>query len=88
MVSNNSPYMERVLIQLGTLHIREAISCATDTEINKLATAWKTANFPPLEKNLKVTKPEFDLNQVKGHVRLTKKCHHCPFSNYTRPRID
>ena len=26
MVSNNSPYMERVSIQLGTLHIREAIS--------------------------------------------------------------
>ena len=26
MESNNSPYMEKVPIQLGTLHIREAIS--------------------------------------------------------------
>ena len=79
MVSNDSPYMERVPTQLGTLHIREAILCATDTEINKLATAWKTANFPPLEKNLKVTKPEFDLNQIKGHVKLTKSVTIAPF---------
>ena len=79
MVSNDSPYTERVPIQLGTLHIREAISCATDIEINKLATAWKTDNFPPLEKNLKVTKPEFDLNQIKGHVKLTKSVTIAPF---------
>ena len=79
MVSNDSPYMERVPIQLGTLHIREAISCATDIEINKLATAWKTANFPPLVKNLKVAKPEFDLNQIKGHVKLTKSVTIAPF---------
>ena len=79
MVSNDSPYTERVPIQLGTLHIREAISCATDIEIKKLATAWKTANFPPLEKNLKVTKPEFDLNQIKGHVKLTKSVTIAPF---------
>ena len=67
--------MERVPIQLGTLHIREAISCATDTEINNLATAWKTANFPPL----KISKPEFDLNQIKGHVKLTKSVTIAPF---------
>ena len=79
MVSNNNPYTERVPIQLGTFHIREAILCATDIEMNKLATAWKTANFPPLEKNLKVTKLEFDLNQVKGHVRLTKSVTIAPF---------
>ena len=79
MVSNDNPYMERVPIQLGTLHIREAISCATDTEINKLATAWKTANFSPLEKNLKVKKPEFDLNQIKGHVKMTKSVIIAPF---------
>ena len=87
MVSNNSPYTERVPIQLGTLHIREAISCATDTEINKLATAWKTANFPPLEKNLKVTKPEFDLNQIKGHVRLTKSVTIAPFQTICIPGL-
>ena len=42
MVSNNSPYMNRVPIQLGTLHIREAINCATKDELDKLPTAWKT----------------------------------------------
>ena len=87
MVSNNSPYMERVPIQLGTLHIREAISCATDTEMNNLATAWKTANFPPLEKNLKISKPEFDLNQVKGHVRLTKSVTIAPFQTIRAPGL-
>ena len=87
MVSNNSPYTERVPIQLGTLQIRETISCATDTEINKLATAWKTANFPPLEKNLKVTKPEFDLNQIKGHVRLTKSVTIAPFQTIHIPGL-
>ena len=39
MVSNNSPYMNRVPIQLGTLHIREAINCATRDELDKLSTA-------------------------------------------------
>ena len=54
MVSNNSPYMNWVPIQLGTLHIREAIKSTTKVEIDQLATAWKTANFPPLDKNIKV----------------------------------
>ena len=72
MVSNNSPYMNRVPIQLGTLHIREAIKSTTKVEIDQLATALKTANFPPLDKNLKVKEPEFDLNKIKGHVKLTK----------------
>ena len=87
MVSNNSPYTERVPIQLGTLHIREAISCATDTEMNNLAITWKTANFPPLEKNLKISKPEFDLNQVKGHVRLTKSVTIAPFQTIRAPGL-
>ena len=45
MVSNNSRYMDRVPIQLGTLHIREAIQLATTEEMKNLLTAWKTANF-------------------------------------------
>ena len=32
MVTNDSPYMQRVPIQLGTLHIREALQLATDEE--------------------------------------------------------
>ena len=79
MVSNNSPYMNRVPIQLGTLHIREAINCATKDELDKLSTAWRTANFPPIGKNLKINEPEFDLNKVQGHVKLTKPVTIAPF---------
>ena len=79
LVTNNSPYMNRVLIQLGTLHIREAINCATKDELDKLSIAWKTANFPPIDKNLKVTEPEFDLDKIQGHVKLTKPVTIAPF---------
>ena len=33
MVSNNSPYTNRVPIQIGTLHIREALQLATKEEM-------------------------------------------------------
>ena len=46
--------MNRIPIQLGTLHIREAINCATKDELDKLSMAWKTANFPPISRNLKI----------------------------------
>ena len=73
MVSNNSPYMDRVPIQLGTLHIREAMKSATQDELAKLSIAWKTAIFlSHLNKNLTLKEPEFDLDKIKGHVRLTK----------------
>ena len=79
MVSNNSPYMNRVPIQLGTLHIREAINCATKDKLDKLSMAWKTANFPPINKNLKINEPEFNLNKIQGHVMLTKPVTIAPF---------
>ena len=53
MVSNNSPYMDRVPIQLGTLHIREAMKSTTQDELAKLSIAWKMASFPSyLKKNI------------------------------------
>ena len=80
MVSNNSPYMDRVSIQLGTLHIREAMKSATQDELAKLSIAWKTAGFPShLSKNLTLKEPEFDLNKIRGHVRLTKPITIAPF---------
>ena len=73
MVSNNSPYMDHVPIQLGTLHIREAMKSATQDKLAKLLIAWKMASFPSyLKKNITLKEPEFDLNKIKGHVRLTK----------------
>ena len=73
MVSNNSPCANRVPIQLGTLHIREAIQLATKDEMDTLPPAWKTANFPPYTDNrLSMKELEFNLDKIKGHVKLTK----------------
>ena len=80
MVSNNSPYADRVPIQLGTLHIREAIQLATRDEMNTLPSAWKTANFwPYTDKRLAMKEPEFNLDKIKGHVKLTKSVTIPPF---------
>ena len=80
MVSNNSPYMDSVPIQLGTLHIREAMKSATQDELAKLSIAWKMASFLSyLDKNLTLKEREFDLNKIKGHVRLTKPITIAPF---------
>ena len=43
--------------------------------------AWESANFPPqtLAKSGILKEPEFDLNKVKGHVKLTKSITIGPF---------
>ena len=80
MVSNNSPYMDCVPIQLSTLHIRQAMKSATQDELAKLSIAWKMASFPSyLKKNITLKEPEFDLNKIKGHVKLTKSITIAPF---------
>ena len=68
MVSNNSPYTNRVPVQIGTLHIREVLQLATKEEKEALPQAWETANFPAqiLVKSGILREPEFDLNKVKG----------------------
>ena len=43
MVSNNSPYTNKVLIQTGTLHIQETSQLATKEEKEALPQAWETA---------------------------------------------
>ena len=84
MVSNNSPYANRVPIQLGMLHIRKAIQLATKDEMNTLPSAWKTVNFPPYaDMRLSMKEPEFNLDKIKGHVKLTKSVTIPPFSNNT-----
>ena len=81
MVSNDSPYTKRVPLQIRTLHIHEALQLATKEEIKTLPQAWKTADFPPqaLMKSGILKQPEFDLDNVKGHVRLTKSITIGPF---------
>ena len=75
MVTNDSPYIQRIPIQLRTLHIREALQLATDEERKTLLPAWQTVSFSPqtLSKLSILKEPDFDLNQVKGKVKLTKE---------------
>ena len=81
MVCNNSPYTNRVPIQIGTLHIWEALQLATKEEKESLPQAWETANFLPqtLAKSGILKEPEFDPKNVKGHVKLTKSVTIGPF---------
>ena len=74
MVTNDSPYTQRVPIQLGTLHIREAMQLATKEEKQSLSSAWETASFAPqaLSKAGILNEPNFNLSQVNGKVKLTK----------------
>ena len=81
MVFNDSPYTSRVLTQIGTLHIWKALQLATKEEKEALPQVWETANFPPqtLAKSGILKEPEFDLNKVKGYVKLTKSITIGPF---------
>ena len=45
MVSNDSPYTKRVPLQIGTLHIWEALQVATKEELQVLPQVWETAGF-------------------------------------------
>ena len=74
MVTNDSPYTQRVPIQLGTLHIREAMQLATKKEKQSLSSAWETASFAPqaLSKAGILNESNFNLSQVDGKVKLTK----------------
>ena len=69
MVSNNTPYMNRVPVQIGTLHICEAVKLATKEEKKALPVAWETTNFPPqvLVKASLLQEPKFDLCRVDSH---------------------
>ena len=70
-----------VPIQIGTLHIWEALQLATKEEEETLPQAWETANLPPqtVAKLGILKEPEFDLNEVKGDVKLTQSITIRPF---------
>ena len=47
MVVRDTNYTNRVHVQLGTLHIDEALALVTREEYGNLSVAWARANFPP-----------------------------------------
>ena len=81
MVYNDSPYTKRVQLQIGTLHIHEALQTATKEKLDALPQAWESAGFPSpvLTKSGVLKEPEFDLGKVKGFVKLTKSITIEPF---------
>ena len=71
MAVKDTNYTNRVSVQLGTLHINEALAVVTREEYGNLSVAWARANFPPksITKSAQVQEPEFDLNLIKGQVK-------------------
>ena len=81
MVVKDTEYTNWVPVQIGTLHINEALASVTREEYGKLPIAWARANFPPkpISKSATVLESEFDLDTIKGHVKITKAITIPPF---------
>ena len=85
LVIPESPYSKRVPLQIGTLHIDEAIRLIKVEEAAVLDLSWKRARMASVicSKSAQLAEGEekpFDLNEVKGPVKLTKKIVVPPFS--------
>ena len=76
-------------MQLGTLHIDEVLAAVTKEECGNLLVAWARANFPlrPISKQTQVQKPEFDLNLIKGQVKIMKAVTIPPFETIHVPGL-
>ena len=77
LVIEDSPYAQRVPIQLGTLHIDRALDLVSKTEMITLSNIWRRGRLATslTRKSTKVgtrNNKAFTLDQVKGGVKLTK----------------
>ena len=81
MVVKDTEYTDRVPVQIGTLHINESLAAVIQEEYGKLSVAWARANFPPrpITKSSSVLEPTFDLDTIKGNVKVTKAITIPPF---------
>ena len=67
-------YHERVPIQVGSRIIDQIVKSLTEEELKSLSQSWKLAYISiVLSKSSQVSNKEFDLDQVKGKVIITKK---------------
>ena len=89
MVVKDINYTNRVPVQLGTLHINEALAMVTKGEYGNLSVAWARANFRPRPtvKSTQVQESEFDLSLVKGQVKITKAITIPPFEMVCVPGL-
>ena len=89
MVVNDTNYTKRVPVQLGTLHVDEALSLVTGEEYGKLSAVWVRANFPPwpISGSTQVRESEFDLETIKGNAKITKQVMLSPFETKHAPGL-
>ena len=89
MVVRDTNYTNRVLVQLGTLHIDEALALVKREEYGNLSVAWARANFSPLliSKSAQIKESEFDLETIKGEVKLMKSVMIAPFETIQVPGL-
>ena len=65
------------------------MALVTKEEYGNLSVTWATANFPPfpISKLVNVKEPEFDLDKIKGKVKLTKLITIAPFETVQVPGL-
>ena len=67
-------YHKRVPLQVGSQIIDQVTNCITKEELKSLSQSWKlTYESTIISKSSQVSDQEFDLDQVKGKVVITKK---------------
>ena len=77
LVIEDSPFAQKVPVQLGTLHIDRALDLVSETEMINLSNKWRKGRLATLlagksTKTGMVNNKSFTLDQVKGKVKLTK----------------
>ena len=72
LVIADSEYGNRVPVQLGTLHIDMLLNSATSAELASLGKTWERGQVGRVIANRQAQLEGFDLNSVKGVVRLTQ----------------
>ena len=89
MVIKDTNYTKRVPVQLGMLHIDEALSLVMGQEYGKFSATWVRANFPPqlISGSTQVRESEFYLETIKGDVRITKQVMFSPFETKHVPGL-
>ena len=76
----NSEYMKRVPISIGTLHIERCLELSKGKNLGDFSKPWQRALFSKhILKLQKLKEPKFDLNNVKGGVKVTKTITLKPF---------
>ena len=70
----NTHYHKKMLIQVGSHIIDQVTNCITEEELQTLSQCWKLAYVSTaISKLSQVSDKEFNLEQVKGKVVITKE---------------